>query len=203
MKKINHYIIPSFLVIFLFAGCGKNSPPPVVQQPAPPTSATQEINPAEISSKPDKNGFLSYKNKTMSFQIKFPEDWSQKIITDNVSIYFLSPESSYADPANLNITITPLKDPTALEIFTAVSIKEMEKTFTPFKLLVSKPVQLSTLPAYQVIYTGAYGGQHFKNLQIWAIKDGKSYLLSFGGSAAAYDKFVKTAQQMIETFTIL
>lgn len=193
-------ILAGIGIALVLAGCGQTSaPPPTDLSSSPVTSPA-----IEISSKPDKNGFLIYTNKTLGIQIKFPVDWNIKNMAGSSVPFFFSPESSSADPANLNIIITSLQDPAmTLEDYTVASIKDMKTRFTPFKLLVSKSVKLSTLSAYQVIYTGTYEGQNFKSLQIWAIENGRTYLLSFGGSEVAYDKFVKTAQQMIETFKFL
>ncbi len=119
--------------------------------------------------------------------------------------FFFSPESSYADPANLNIFVktVPPDVSMTLDSFTQQSMDEIKKTFTDFKLIDSKDIDLAASPAHQVIYEGTFGKDHGKFLQVLTFKNGKLYTLSFGGSSAAYGKFVKTAQQMIETFTIL
>ncbi|MBI5412149.1 hypothetical protein HZA43_03155 [Candidatus Peregrinibacteria bacterium] len=209
MKQSKLFFFKLFISFFFFVslvGCGKSSPPPVIQQAIPSVSSVQEAPPpAEISSKPDKNGFLIYTNRTLGIQINFPQEWNIKNMIGSSMPFFFSPESSYADPANLNILvkIVPPDASMTLGSFTQQSIDEMKKTLVDFKLIDSRATDLDGLLAHQVVYTGTSGPSHGQFLQIWALKNGKIYLLSFVGSVASYGKFVKTAQQMIETFKIL
>ena len=56
--------------------------------------------------------------------------------------------------------------------------------------------------ANQIIYTGKDEDTKLKNLQIWTLKGDKAYIITYTAAIDDYDEFIKTVNEMINSFEI-
>jgi hypothetical protein len=61
---------------------------------------------------------------------------------------------------------------------------------------------LAGAPAYRIVYVATDERDSLKVTEIWVIKDGKEYIITYKATPDNYDKYESTAQQMIDSFRI-
>jgi hypothetical protein len=120
---------------------------------------------------------------------------------------FLAPpfdsKSRYRE--NLNIGIYPSGGMSLAE-FISQSINYLRQNFKDFKIIESNSTTISFNPAYMIVFkhknTLAPIPFEFKNMQVWTIKDGKVYILSYNADSSKYDYYLPIIKSMIESFFI-
>jgi hypothetical protein len=60
----------------------------------------------------------------------------------------------------------------------------------------------NNIQAYQVVYQYTHEGAINKANEIWTIKDGKSYLVAYGGHESFYDMYLSDIEYMFDSFEI-
>ena len=74
--------------------------------------------------------------------------------------------------------------------------------FSNFTLDQINRTTLSANPANQIIYTLNDGQTSVKQMQVWTLKDGKDYILTY--SAAPSSQFdISTAKKIFDSFVIV
>ena len=70
-------------------------------------------------------------------------------------------------------------------------------------ILSSTDATLDNNQAHKLVLTYSINQQNLKSLQIWTLKDNKSYVLTYVAEVGEYDTFLETAQEMINSFNIV
>jgi hypothetical protein len=167
-------IAMSFLV--LAAGCTSN-----VANPTP--SATT-------------NTYDSVKG----FTINYPSDWTKDVPKSGaISVLFRMPTN---DPIeNLNVQVWNRSLNETLSSRTASRIAAVQD-FSNYTEISAGNATLGGNPAYKISYTATYDGAYLKFTQIWTIKHGKEYLITYKADPQDFDTYASTAQQIIDSFKI-
>jgi serine/threonine-protein kinase len=79
---------------------------------------------------------------------------------------------------------------------------ETLKSNSNYTLIESGNTTLAGNPAYKAVYTFNYAGLSTKTMEIWTIKEGKLYSITYVTTPRNYDANVETAQKMIDSFQI-
>lgn len=58
-------------------------------------------------------------------------------------------------------------------------------------------------PAHRMVYKYSHGGIVYMATEIWTIKNGKSYLLAFGGQESSYVNFLPEIENVFKSFKII
>jgi hypothetical protein len=74
--------------------------------------------------------------------------------------------------------------------------------FGNFTQIESGNATLAGNPAYKIVFTATYEGDFQKATQIWTVKDGKAYLLTYKTAPDDYNTYLSAAQQMIDSSKI-
>lgn len=59
---------------------------------------------------------------------------------------------------------------------------------------------LRAIRLYKVVYTATLNGDLLKVKQIWTVKDGKGYIITYKAAPNNYDAYLSAAQQMMDSF---
>jgi hypothetical protein len=117
-------------------------------------------------------------------------------------------QSSYIDPLcdknNLQISVEDLRSKnTSLNEYTNITINKLHESFGN-QIQSSEDAILAGNPAHKIVYTTYYGEQqNFKVFQIWTVKDGKAYIITYNATPSNHAYYYKSIiQNMINSFDI-
>ena len=134
------------------------------------------------------------------FTIKYPSDWTKDVPKSGpISVLFRMPTNNPAE--NLNVQVWNRSVNETLTNRTALFLAAVQElsNYTEFS---AGNATLGGNQAYKVTYTATYDGDDLKFTQVWAIKHGKEYLITYKADPKNFDIYASTAQQMIDSFKI-
>jgi hypothetical protein len=156
---------------------------------------------AGCSSSPSQTAMNTYQNKDNGFEIQYPKDWSVKEGVAGIIVGFLSPDS-VGDTFTENI-IVDVK-PTTGDVGTYVesALKKAPQEYQDFKLIENKVTTLAGETAKMVTYTFTQGTNKIYTREVFAVKNGKIYDITFTTTQENPTHYWDVAQKMIESFRI-
>lgn len=143
---------------------------------------------------------VPYNNPNLGFSLEYPTNWEKE-----ESLTFVSPQGGIGNrtPEVINITTELL--PTSdfnLERYTEAALGQVE-VFQDFRLLNSSSTTLAGLPAHLIVYTFTDENQTpLQNLQVWTVKDGMAYIVTYGGTPEEFDSSLPAFQSIIDSFSL-
>jgi hypothetical protein len=134
------------------------------------------------------------------FTIKYPSEWTKDVPKSGaISVLFRMPTNNAAE--NLNVQVWNRSANETLSSRTARILAGVQD-FSNYTEISAGNTTLGGNPAYKVSYTATYDGNNLKFTQIWTIKHGKEYLITYKADPKNFDTYASTAQQMIDSFKI-
>jgi eukaryotic-like serine/threonine-protein kinase len=131
--------------------------------------------------------------------LQYPSNWDkqengtkQDTQTDVVSF---SPSVSNSN-ASLDVSTDSGVKGESIAQYSSGSLNDLKQSFKNFKLIESTNTFLAGLPAYRLIYTSEDGNT------LVTIKGDTAYFLTYEGGVNEYDKYLPTAQTMVDSFQI-
>ncbi len=156
-----------------------------------------------IYAKPET--LLLYENLSEKIKIKYPQTWNKQDInnfTTGEVVTFVSPKQSDADNFQEKLTIAVQDFPESLEQFSKTSINDINKHFVEAKIISeSKPI-VANKQGGELVYVGKDGQNSLKNLQVFTLKNGKAYVITYTAKINNYNDFIEIAETMIKSFEI-
>jgi hypothetical protein len=126
------------------------------------------------------NDLVSYSSPNLGFSLEYPSEWEKE-----ESLTFVSPQGGIGNRTPEVISITTEVLPTSdfgLDSYTEAALGQVE-SFQDFRLLNSSSTTLAGLPAHMILYTFTDESRTpLENLQVWTIKDGIAYVITYGGT---------------------
>ncbi|HEY7570256.1 MAG TPA: PsbP-related protein [Nitrososphaeraceae archaeon] len=150
-----------------------------------------------------------YNNQKYGIKIKYPHNWSSVENVGNISnhsivvnLYTYGYSNISAYTQNVNLVIGQLSNnKTSLQNYTKAGIALLAHQFNNFTLDQVNKTTLSGSPASEIIYTLNDGQTSVKQMQVWTLKDGKDYILTY--SAAPSSRFdISNAKKIFDSFVI-
>jgi eukaryotic-like serine/threonine-protein kinase len=197
--KLHHMVLFSFLFFFMVS----NSQ--VVTQDYAKAAVKNQS-----SSLVSEQGFKIYNNPQYGISLKYPNNWNSVENVGNISnhsivanMYSYGYNNISAYTQNVNLVIGQLSNNrTSLQNYTTAGIAMLAHQFSNFTLDQINRTTLSANPANQIIYTLNDGQTSVKQMQVWTLKDGKDYILTY--SAAPSSQFdISTAKKIFDSFVIV
>jgi hypothetical protein len=153
------------------------------------------------------HSLLIYQNFKEGVKIKYPSDWQVREDPNLVAIFTSATNSNYDAPEILNIAIEYLPSKIlSLDRYTSAAISKL-RFLQDFNMTESEDATLAGFPAHKIIYTVTVpteGGSYpLKNMQIWTVKDGKAYIVTYGGVQNQFFESWSDAQKMVDSFEIV
>jgi hypothetical protein len=134
------------------------------------------------------------------YSIKYSSDWSKPEEQQSGSfVVFLTPTNNVTE--NLNVQVVNLSASDTLATVTDDVISNVQG-YDNFKQIEATNTTLAGLPANKIVYTATIHDDQLKLLQMWTVKDGKAYVITYKGSGTNYGTHLSAAQQMIDSFQI-
>lgn len=146
------------------------------------------------------NDLVSYSSPNLGFSLEYPSEWEKE-----ESLTFVSPYGGIGNRTPEVISITTEVLPTSdfsLDSYTEAALGQVE-SFQDFRLLNSSSTTLAGLPAHMILYTFTDESQTpLENLQVWTIKDGIAYVITYGGTPEEFDSSLPTFRSVMDSFSI-
>jgi hypothetical protein len=146
------------------------------------------------------NDLVSYSSPNLGFSLEYPSEWEKE-----ESLTFVSPQGGIGNRTPEVISITTEVLPTSdfnLDSYTEAALGQVE-SFQDFRLLNSSSTTLAGLPAHMILYTFTDESQtSLENLQVWTIKDGIAYVITYGGTPEEFDSSLPTFRSVMDSFSI-
>jgi eukaryotic-like serine/threonine-protein kinase len=153
--------------------------------------------------------FESYSNKDYQFQLKYPQDWSYRELSDPITggvAVFTSPLETNADLflEKVYISVEYLTfEPTTLEEYTNIVIERIkQQKGSEIEVLQDRKTQINQSPAQMVIYSRKEGGLQLRQMEVFTIKNNQVYIATYTAERAKFSKFLDTAEKIINSWEI-
>lgn len=148
--------------------------------------------------------FLNYEDSNNSYNIKYPETWTQDGYGS--SIRFSSPADHSYDRylESINIDILQAYEATTLDEYVKLNIEHLKNSLSDFKLIDHTNSKLADYPSEEIIYTfNDPTVEESKALAEIAIINDKIYIISYFAHDTNYESNLNIAEEMIRSFAIL
>ncbi len=163
-----------------------------------------KLSEPKISQSGESN-YLIYENRGV--KIKYPSNWEIEELAfgSQQGAKFWSHQQSVSDTfsENLLVVVNPLQQSMTLKEFTEQNIEQIKKIIPNMNILSSSDTTLNNNQAHKLVLTYSVNQQNLKSLQIWTLKDNKSYVVTYVAEVGEYNTFLETAQEMINSFEIV
>ncbi|MFN6502123.1 MAG: protein kinase domain-containing protein [Nostoc sp. DedQUE01] len=149
--------------------------------------------------------FLMYQNYIYGIKIEYPENWKIQVTPNLITqelVTFLSPKETEKDNFQELLTINVEDFSGTLEESKDLFIKEVKATLSDANIVNTSETTLANKRANQLIFFGKDGKKSLKNLQIWTLKGNQAYVITYSAAIDDYERFLPTAEKMIESFEI-
>lgn len=137
------------------------------------------------------------------YTVSLPSSW--EVEEHESFVYFRPPLVSDDDKIQGNVVIyaAPAKseNQTLIDFFQA-SVNGLIETTPEFTLIGHKEETISSTPAYRIVYTVSKGSEITQYLQVFTLKGGNTYIITYAAPQEAYTKNVGNVEEMIRSFKI-
>ena len=158
------------------------------------------------SSPKDNNNFLTYQDSALGIKIDYPAGWAQELHVGGLVTFLTMLESdTNTYPAGLGVKVQNLASKnTSLNEITKMQIKNLTQNHPDFKLIESTKSMLAGIVAHKIVFIATdNSGHERKAMQIWTLKDGRAYLLTYKAQPEEFSHYLPLVQKMIDSFQFI
>lgn len=157
------------------------------------------------------NNFLAYTNPNHGISIDYPANWKldEHPYTDKFIALLTSTLKNNSDvsPATFTVSVETLKKNVSLDNYTNANLAKAKQSLPRFQVIDSNATILAGIPAHKIVYTFVSPDPTiqipFKSMNIWTIKQGKAYNISYTQARSQYNKYLEVIEHMINSFRII
>lgn len=157
------------------------------------------------------NNFLVYSNPNHGIRIDYPANWKldEHPYTDKFIALLTSTLKNNSDvsPATFTVSVETLKKNVSLDNYTNANLAKAKQSLPRFQVIDSNATILAGIPAHKIVYTFVSPDPAiqipFKSMNIWTIKQGKAYNISYTQARSQYNKYLEVIEHMINSFRII
>lgn len=142
-----------------------------------------------------------------NYAISYPSDWTYNDKNPQPTVVFMlqSPESSQKEDllresVNLSIEELSMADYT-LDEYTDIVLEQVKQQIPTAKMISALPANIGDVEATNIVWSADFGnGTILQFNQLFAIKDRIAYVLTYTSTEAEYDKYIKDAAKILNSF---
>ena len=122
---------------------------------------------------------------------------------DPALVVFAAPDVG-TDPfrENVNVVVQELTELYMLEEYSTLALNSVEQLIQGYKLVSYSDATVAGNPGKKLEYTSTTDAETVGFMQVWTIKDGKVYVITYAAGKDDYAAFLPTVQDMITSFKI-
>ena len=181
------------------------------QQKALAQSTVKSTDMSSNANATTANKFLVYTNPNQGIRIDYPANWKldEHPYADKFVAYLTSTlkNSSDVSPATFTVSVETLKKNISLDNYTNTNLAKAKQSLPRFQLIESNATTLAGIPAHKIVYTFLSPDPAiqipFTSMNIWTIKQGKAYNISYTQARSQFAKYLEVTEHMINSFTII
>lgn len=148
---------------------------------------------------PNATSLAPYNNPNLGFSLKYPSEWQKE-----ESLSFTSPQGGIDNRAPEVISVVTEVLPSSnfsLDSYTDAAMGQVV-SFENFQLLNSSSTTLGRLPAHMIVYAFTDEQTPLQNLQVWTVKDGMAYVITYGGVPEEFESSLPALQSVLDSFSL-
>lgn len=146
----------------------------------------------------------TYENPTVGIRLNYPNNWEKEEGQDDAVVFKVF--SGAINVRFISDDLTSRKEPVTLQEYTkelmSQSIALGEKQNVVIKALSDSDTTLAGLPAHQWLYTVTLDSIKGNGMQVWTVKNNRSYVLTFTAPESLFDTFLPVFKKMLETVVL-
>ena len=166
---------------------------------------TVSINDTKDSDNNNTTGTSPPLSPLSGIQIAYPDEWLVKDL-GNGTVRFSSPLRTDLMRFTVNVVNLPssMKN-MALDNIVDLNLNTSRERLSNFSLIESIATKISSenQSAYKIVYTNTNKDPNFplkfKTMQVFAVRDGQLYTLSYVSEASQYERYLPTIENMIDS----
>ncbi|MBN2014331.1 MAG: DcrB-related protein [Candidatus Altiarchaeota archaeon] len=192
------------LLVLLICGCVSD-----VDETTTSTTTTRKTTTTTTTTITETGppGFLIFESSTYGIKIDYPSEWSKEEDFMEAVVFFKSPPESESDDLQENVGILVERLPIGYESLTFEQVYDSEianaeNFITDFEVISSEKTTVGGNPAYKTVITFTQGTYKLKAQQVFILKNGKEYVVTYTAKADTYSKYLNTVETMIDSFEI-
>lgn len=149
--------------------------------------------------------YLNYTSAAFGIVIRYPSTWTKNEQFTGAVVAFASPSgsSSGASGGIVSVVVEELLEPMTLAEYNDAAIAALNQSIIDFNLSETTAATLDNNPAHKIVYTAKQNQLNLRYMQVWTIKDNKTYILTYGATPINYDKYQAIVQDMFSSFEIV
>jgi hypothetical protein len=148
-----------------------------------------------------QNSTATYSNIENKFQIDYPKDWDKKEGAYGTVVAFVSPQN-VGDDFPENLTVVSKATEADVHDYVASAVNSAPKSYKDFKLLDDQQTTLAGEDGEMITYTFTEGELKVYTREVFTVKNGRLYDLTFTNSQADTMANWDMGQKMIASFKI-
>ena len=142
--------------------------------------------------------FSTYENEDSGISTSYPSNWNILEDVGAAEVVFFAPGGQTDFRIFILDNVFETID-NNLENYTDFILQEIASSTEELSILDSSESLLAGNVGHKIVYTEAPG---LKNMEIWTVKGGKAYILSYYSDEIEYELFLDIAQRIIDSFEI-
>ncbi|MFA6522808.1 MAG: hypothetical protein WCS85_00325 [Candidatus Peribacteraceae bacterium] len=149
-----------------------------------------------------------FHSETYGLSIYFPKDWhGEEVLQTSGGVttiaLFLSPlQEGDTEQENMNLLVEDIRDTgLTLDDYTRRAVQQEQNIFSDYTLFSSVPLQITGFPAHSIRYSAVFHGRTLFFEQVWVLREGKVYVLTFAAPEETFQQYTMTFRQMVGTFS--
>ena len=158
------------------------------------------------SRKNQYQNFAEYRNKSYDIVIKYPQEWTVKELEDPITgeiVVFTSPLENKSDSFQEKIYLSIDRLPTTKENYEKTIINRIQNTSEITNIDYQlETANLANQKAKSITYQRKEGNMSLQQKEIFTVKNGKVYLLTYIAEKSQYQNFLKLVNKIIKSFNI-
>ena len=154
----------------------------------------------------DRPQFAEYRNENYGIALKYPQDWTVEELEDPITgeiAVLVSPLENASDSFQEKIYLSINNLSTDREEYGRYLLNKMQNTSNIMNVTYKQDSAiLANLPAQSIIYQRKQENIDLQQQEIFTVKNGKVYALTYIAEKNKYQKFLDTVNRVIKSFTI-
>ena len=150
--------------------------------------------------------FVEYRNYNYNIAIKYPQEWTLKELEDPITgeiLVLTSPLTNESDSFQEKIYLSIDSLPTTQEKYKNTILKKIENTSGVKNISHQKEsLKLANQTTQSITYQRKQGAINLQQKEIFAIRDGNIYLITYIAEQNQYQDFLKTVNNIVKSFTV-
>ncbi|MEM3759644.1 MAG: DcrB-related protein [Candidatus Bathyarchaeia archaeon] len=143
------------------------------------------------------NTVQAYTNNKYGFSIEPPSGWS--VIEPSWATVAVIGPTEHGFTVNVNIQV----ETTSMSLNEYISASRQQlQNLEDFYEISEGSRTINNVNAYEIVYTWTYSGITVQQKQVWLVKGGKAFVITYSAAPATYSKYLPAFESSLQTFKI-